>query len=319
MIPGRTKRAWALSFEEALDRILAGRPMPYLVDAGGKPTPRQQALFNHCTHMIILGGDEAELRLWRSMGERFQLQILAEVLAVLDGDDAVRAEGPPLRLQLGGLERRHHPVESEVWRLLADRVAATNGWTPAALWRYQRGLAPAGTFPFNLDEWLAREAPGAARWAPGMLAALLAALPPGVALAAYGGRPVWLAAALAAARPEPLVVFDARYGWLALPALEQTDGEGAWTVTTQVHGERTDLSFCLRAAHIPPVSPLEGPLPAVPAGTTLVLDGQLPVWLYAALARHYARRGNTVALAILASHVAVQVSGPTPGRTLPWR
>lgn len=318
-IPDRLKRAWALSLEEALDRILAGRPMPYLVDVGGKPTPRQQALFNHCTHAIILGADEAELSLWRSMVERFQLQTLAEVLSVLDGDDAVLAEGPPLRLQIGRLERHHPPVESEARRLLADRVAATNGWTPAALWHYHRGRVPAGTFPFNLDDWLVRSARGASRWAPDMLENLLAALPPDVALAAYGGRPVWLAAALAAARPAPLVVFDARYGWLALPALEPAEGQGAWTVTTEMHGEHMQLSFCLRAAHLPPLSPLEGPLPEAPPGETVVLSGKLPAWLYGALARHYARRGTIVAVAILAAHVAVQVNGPTPGRTLPWR
>lgn len=300
--------------------MLARRPLPSLVDAGGRPTPRQQAIFDHCTHAILLGQDERERAEWRAIGERYQLQLLAEVDSRLDGEDAVISEGPPLQLRLCGLTRGRTPSEAEspAWQRLVESVAAAIGWDEASLWRFHRAQAPV-PLALNLDEWLARQAPAARAWDPAMLPALLATLPSDAPLAAYGGRPVWLPAALAVHVQAPLFCFDARYGWLALPALRDVPVGGGWTTTVRPGPDGVNLSFTLHAAHLPPASRLEGPLPAVPQGAPVVLDGKLPGWLFAALARHYAGSGHTVAVAVPQARFAVQINGATPGGTLPWR
>lgn len=316
----RQKRPWDPPFEDALATVLAERQLPFLVDAGGLPTPRQAAILgDHCTHAILIGRDEADLTAWRALCTRYQIPVLAEVHSVLGGADAVQSQGPPLTLALGHLVRGRswRSATSGAWEALCPLVTAALGWDEAALWRHHRTQAPAGSLPFNLDQWRSHHAPGSLLWEPDALPALLGELAPETPLAVYGRSPAWLLAAIAVHSRAPLWCFDARSGWLAVPTVAPDDGVGArWEAVVAVGEASSWLAVRLHAAHLPTGAVQPGPLPTLPTDRPLILTGKLPIWLFAALARHYAATGHIVATYAPQTDSAIQVNGATLGQVI---
>ena len=113
-------------------------------------------------------------------------------------------------------------------------------------------------------------------------------MPAGEPLALYGRGPAWLYAALAAhVAPAAFHLFDARYyGWMTPPRVILDSGQANDAFTLSVRPENADvrLKFERRPPHYL-LKPLPVHVPPLPAGRRVVLDGPMPLWLFAALAR----------------------------------
>lgn len=321
------KGIWNGEFEQAVERTLMKRPLPFLVDAGGRPTPKQEDLFGHCTHYIILGKDEEELTPWRAICERQQLQPLAEVYSTLEGKDLLLSEAKDdlLRLQLGNLDRKRDVRSedlnefSEVWQKLAKWVGAVIGYQQAKMWDLHKKSLPLNAIPLNLEQSIKDYSTNSALWKTSMLAPLLADTPQNQALAAYGRAPTWIYSALALHNRSSFRCFDAQYGWLTPPTLEQRSEGGAWEVIINTQNNIIDLAFKLQRTHLTPLPTLIGPLPSPPAGKTIILSGKLPIWLYVALARHYRKYNQPIAIANPTQQEGQQPSPNTIGMHIPWK
>lgn len=321
------KGKWNGQFEQAVERTLIKRPLPFLVDAGGRPTPKQEDLFGHCTHYIILGKDEAELTEWHAICTRQQLQPLAEVHSTLKGKDLLlsQAQDPLLRVQLGNLDRQRDVKSEDLsklgepWQQLATLVADTIGYQQNEMWNHHKRSLSFDEIPLNLEQSIKDYSTTSSRWKTSMLPRLLADTPQQEALAVYGRAPTWVYSALALHNKSAFRCFDAQYGWLIPPTLEASLEDGAWSVKNRIDHHTFDLEFKLSRTHLTPLSTLKGPLPSPPAGKTIILSGKLPIWLYIALARHYQHYNQPIAIAELRAQTDKPTIPNTIGARIPWR
>lgn len=324
----RHKRKWDARFENAVETTIMQRPLPFLVDVGGKPTERQQELFGHCSHYIILGKNEEEWHKWRTICKQQQLQPLAEIRSVLEGEDAILCQQPYLQLQLSQLDRERNFKQplSIAWQRLIEQVATIIGYTEHKMWNYHRSSLPFDALALNLEHKVADYDSNSRWWNTQMLPRLLQEVCQESPLAIYGRAPTWVASALALHTLKPIRYFDAQYGWLTPPTLQDTTDNGAWRVIKTPQKHLTELAFTLCPTHLAPQPTLTGPLPAPLPGTTIILSGKLPIWLYIALARHYRQYGNPIAIADPRLKMpdnperkaAVQIYGPEVGKHVPW-
>ncbi|MGB0384898.1 MAG: CRISPR-associated protein Csx3 [Ardenticatenaceae bacterium] len=317
----RRKRSWDASFEQAVEKSLQRRPLPFLVDVGGKPTLRQQEIFGHCSHYIILGKDKEEWAEWRAICEGQQLQPLAEIRSVLEADDALLSEHPLLRLQLGNLDRERDFGLDKLgfpWQKLAERVATTIGYNESEMWDYHRTRLPFDALALNLHDKQSKYDSNSRWWKTEMLPRLLQDVCQESALAIYGRAPTWVASALALHTQKPIHCFDAQYGWLTPPTLQHSADNGAWQVTKTHQPHLTELAFTLAPTHLAPKPTLKGPLPSIEPTTTILLSGKLPIWLYMGLARYYAHHGHTIAIAHPRLKAGVQINRSAVGKQIPW-
>lgn len=292
----RSKGEFSAPFVEAVCRDLGRRHLPLIVDAGGRPRPEQEIIFEQCTHAILVAGTANGLAEWRALVERHGLTILAEVQSSLTAPDAIDATEPVIRGRIHGLER-HESVAGPMLEALTDRLARLFAYTPAALRETHLESAPAELVVEidRLGRTLGLVRDDEVRWEPGDLPSLLAYLPAGEPLAVYGRGPNWLYVALALhAFPQPFYQFDARLGWvqptpvqigqvaepspLGYELAELPDGR---LLAISVHKANKYLDY----------SEVTGiAAPAVDQTQGLVLSGPLPHWLMAGLALAYRQR-----------------------------
>lgn len=311
------KRAWDEAFELSQSQILENRPLPLLVDGGGQPTDSQvEELFGKCSHALLLCASEAEFVQWRQIAARAGLPVVGEVTSSLLGQDRLMSERP-LRLRLTGLCRENLRIvepDQPVWQALFERVEATIQRSPEQLWDVHCANRPEGTLAIHCDAWLRQARPDSAgRWEYSDLPALLASLPTGQPLALYAAKAQWLATALALPSRAPITLFDARLGWLPLPTLRPSDDHQLWKAMMQQTGQWPRLDIVLSATHLDYAPILAGPLPDVPADG-LVLGGKGPHWLFAAIARHYAKQGKAIAFYLPREERGLVVHGADVGQ-----
>lgn len=317
----RVKHAWDHYFEEVVEQILENRPLPFLVDVGGKPTETQQELFALGTHAIILGADEHEIAEWRTIVERQGLTVIAEVYSRQSGYDAVWESGPPLVVQLTHLERGRQASDaaSAAWQALV--AAVTNIVEPSgvAAWDYHWQHLDTEILPFHAEEWLVQRH-GRTQWEPSDLIDLLEALSYDGTIALFADYPTWIAPSLVAHKNADLLFFDARFGWLPIPTLtaDPDPDKSPWLAYVVAGNGYTSLRLKLRYSHLPPHPTFYGTLPTIDTAQPVVIDGQLPRWLFTALARHYAQAGHEVAIALPRDNRAVVVNGTCFGSVIPW-
>jgi len=274
-------------------RDIAARHLPLIVDVGGRPTPDQERVFDHCTHAILLTKDAAHRDTWQTMIVRHGLILLADLHSRLRGTSLVTDDGPVLRGVITGLERGT-TAAGPTFDALVERVARLFAYDPAELRRSHLTSAPVENV-IDLDR-LARTlgvpfTGEKATWQPRHLPPLLDYLPEATPLGLYGRGPNWLYAAVAlSARPAPFYQFDVRLGWITPPTLRLGPPlPGAPLQVCPVpRGTHTRLEFAIPRDYldydeadglaVPSVSPHQG----------VVLSGKLPHWLYAALALTYA-------------------------------
>jgi len=125
-------------------------------------------------------------------------------------------------------------------------------------------------------------------WQPIELRTLLPTLPSNTPLAIYGRGPAWLYAALAAANlAARCAVFDPRQGWVDVAPLQRGPSlpRGPLHIASETQGEVTRLRISIPSGYLDRRNTDMITVPMVSGG--VILDGRIPIWLCAALARTY--------------------------------
>lgn len=287
----RQKGRFTPGLVEQMIRAVQQRALPMLVDIGGQPQGRQLEIMDACTHVVQLYRDEQDRRNWRAWIDERNLIPVAELHSYLPGPDHVQSMQGVLRGAIGNLDR-DRPQPGPLFRLLLERIQGICSYDSQALEREHLRRAPDGVVVVSetqLAQRLGIARPGQSPWwEPEHLARLAEVLPARQPMALYGPGPVWLTAAVAAINaPDPLWVFDARhYGWLPPPSVVMNAARANPQLSLEVQsaGDATRLVFRLLPEHyvlkpqsifLPPLDPAKG----------IILDGKLPKWLWAALAR----------------------------------
>jgi CRISPR-associated protein Csx3 len=287
----RVKGDFTPAFVDHVCDSLARRHLPLLVDAGGRPTPEQERMFDYCTHVVLLARDEPGFADWRAIAGRQHLPIVAELTSRLSGESRLDVV-PVLRGILTGLERGE-TASGPVFEALVARLAEVLYYDPAELRRIHDSLCPAETVidldrlahtfkvPFEDEK---------AVWEPRHLPGILDYLPAGAPLGLYGRGPNWLYAALAfCPPPEPFYQFDPRLGWVTPPSLRLD--RPAPDALLQAHVERrsdhTQIAFHIPGVYLDYDQAPDLRIPPPTPGLGVVLSGKLPLWLYTGLALTY--------------------------------
>lgn len=294
-------RAWTPAFVAHVCASLTQRPLPLLVDVGGRPTAWQEAIFDHCTHAVLLTPDEPARAAWLDRAARHHLILLADLRSVLHGADEVMTTQPVLTGTIAGLDWGRR-IGGPTFAALAERIARLFAYDAQELRRAHLAAAPVETV-VDLDR-LARSfavpfSGEKAAWQPQHLPQVLDYLPARTPVGLYGRGPNWLYAAVALlAHPEPFYQFDARLGWVAPPALHlgAPAADAALQVQAQLRATHLHLAFAIPQAHLD-YSAADGlVVPPVPPDQGVVLSGRIPLWLYTALAVTYAPLASWLAV-----------------------
>jgi CRISPR-associated protein Csx3 len=285
-------RKWTPAFVEHICRDLERRHLPLIVDAGGRPTPWQEVIFDHCTHAILLTPDEASHATWLDRVTHHGLLPLADLHSDLTGGSELLEEYPILRGTLAGLEWGIR-LQNPLFDALADRLAQLFARDAHKLRQEHLDAAPvetvidlerlARTFDVPLDG-------EKATWEPRHLPGVLDYLPEAVPLGLYGRGPNWLYAALALlAAPAPFVQFDVRLGWVQAESLRlgTPDPRAPLQIRLDMFPDHVRVEGVLPIAYLD-YSQLETlAVPPVTPGVGVLLSGKLPHWLYTSLALTY--------------------------------
>jgi CRISPR-associated protein Csx3 len=275
-----------------INRDIAQRHLPLIVDVGGRPTAWQETVFDYCTHAIVLARDEISRVEWLARVERHGLVLLADVYSDLNGQDELRESETILRGTLAGLERGQ-VARGALFDALVERLANLFAYSGAELRALHLAHAPTElVLELNrLGKTLnAFDAKG--DWMPRALPCVLDYLPAATSLALYDRAPNWLYAALAVfARPAPLYQFDVRLGWVTPPRLElgTLPDDSPLLAHLTRHADHARIEFQLREAYLDYTDAEGLVVPSVPDDVPVVLSGKLPLWLWSALALAYAR------------------------------
>lgn len=275
-------------------RDIANRHLPLIVDVGGQPTEFQEAIFDQCTHAILLTPTAEKRACWRQRVARHSLPLLADLHSSRKGRSRVWRRGPILQAKLCHLERQK-PVRGPAFQALVGLLCSLFNYGQEELQRRHLAAAPTELTVelTRLQQTCGRGGPGN-RWRPEQLAAVLDYLPPGTPLAVYGRGPNWLYAALALHTwPAPFYQFDVRLGWVAAPQLavgpatQQMIKTSVYDCILNDQADYASLELRLLDQYLDYDQAAELRLPALPAGRGLVLSGQLPMWLFSGLVRAY--------------------------------
>ncbi len=279
-----------------VDRIcrdIANRHLPLLVDVGGRPTLDQERIFDHCTHAILLTGDDDAHRTWETLLARHGLLPLADLRSELHGQNRLTDTWPTLRGVIAGLERGL-TAAGPTFDALVERVARLFAYDPDELRRTHLATAPV-EITVDLDR-LARTlgVPRSGRkatWEPKHLPSLLDYLPVATPLGLYGRAPNWLYAAVARlTHPAAFYQFDPRLGWITPPALRlDLPPDDAPLQARAIHrADHLHLDFYLPSSYLDYSEAAGLPVPPPPqTDIGIVIGGKIPHWLYTALATAY--------------------------------
>ncbi len=283
----RVRSGWTPAFATAVARDVDARHLPLIVDVGGLVTPETEQIAAHCTHAILLSHDPALLPPWRDLVARRGLVLVAELHSHLTGDPHITALGPPLRGSIVGLTRAGS-AEGPCFSALSDRLAQLFAYTSDELFRSHLAQTDIELVLHLEQPIYPLPAHSGQPWQPNELGILLPTLPPDTPLAIYGRGPTWLYAALAAANPDArCAVFDPRQGWVEVPALTHTsaDEPGPLIIVRETHHAVTRLRATIPGGYLDRRDADQLRVPVVDGG--VILDGRLPNWVWAALARTY--------------------------------
>ena len=287
----RQKGLYTAELITDLLRAIRGRSLPMLVDIGGRPRDTQFQLFTACTHVIQLWREADDRQEWAAWLEEQNLIPIACLHTRLEPPDSLEPDTSPIQGVITGLDRAN-PQAGPAFARVSAHVQGICAYPPGALEAEHLRRAPQGVAlrtVQQLAETLGIWLPGQRlHWEPEHLPALRDLVPPGKPLALYGSGPVWLYAALAAhVAPAPFYLFDARYyGWMAPPPLicDSDQGNTEYKLTARPGAKDIRLKFQRRQAHYV-LTPLPVHVPHLPADRRVILDGPMPIWLFAGLAQ----------------------------------
>ena len=286
----RIKGLGAPEWIERICRDIDRRHLPLIVDPGGQPTEWQEAVFDRCTHAIVLWPERHARQVWRDMLIRHGLTLMADLHSELHGSDNIEDQGPVLRGTLAGLERGR-TAAGPAFQALVGRVAALFNYTPNELRQAHIEQAPV-ELVIELDR-LGRTLNAlnsASEWEPQHLPRVLDYLPQARPLGLYDRGPNWLYAALALyAHPETLYQFDVRLGWVSPPSLyiDQPADDALLQAKLEPRSDHTRVELTLREVYLDYAEADGLRVPPVPVDTGVVLSGKLPLWLWTAASLAY--------------------------------
>jgi len=286
----RAQGAWTPELARSLARDIAARHLPLLVDAGGMVSPETEAIAASCTHAVLLAPQPEALAPWRLLVERHGLVLLADLISSLAGVSTSINAGATLRGTIAGLATELSS-DGPCFDALVERVAALFAYSPDELYRAHLALTEIDVVLHLERSIYPLQSRAGASWQPADLAPLLASLPTDEPLAAYGVGPAWVYAALAAfCAPRRFALFDVRHGWVSPPRLELTTDSASGLLRCAQRmdtGGVAQLAFSLPAGYLERAAAEGLAIPAPQPGMGVVLDGKLPNWLWAGLARAY--------------------------------
>lgn len=286
----RAKGAWNDELAAALTSDIAGRHLPLLVDGGGKPSSEIEQIASACTHAVLIAADPENLDPWRAMADRQGLVRIADLTSELTSVSSIINAGPMLCGVISGL-KSGLSSEGPCFDALVERIVAIFAYSPDELYRAHLALTSIDLVLHLERAIYPLPAHRADAWAPGDLAPLLGALPSGEPMAVYGVGPSWLYAALAAFNhPHPFELFDARCGWVTPPPVVCGPAPSAGPLQVEAGIDRAGfvrIVLAIPGGYLDRREVGELIVPTVEAGRGVVLDGKLPNWLWAGLARAY--------------------------------
>jgi len=210
--------AWPQNWIDVTCRDIAARSMPLLVDVGGKPTPEQEIIFDQCKYAILLTKDEQSSRQWRSLMHQHGVTIIAHLHSDLHGQNQLwpEVEGE-IRGVLAGLERGQG-ASGPAFEAVSNRLNNLFNYTESEIDDVCLARAPDDSELVNYkqigDNWYG----SGNYWPIGDIQHLVNQAPSHTPIAAYGVKPIWLAARLGWQR-DLHWLFNARLGWVSLPKL----------------------------------------------------------------------------------------------------
>ncbi len=323
----RRKGKFTPAWVERVCRDLAARPLPFLVDIGGRPEPWQEAIIDQCTHAILLTPGADSLAEWQERVARYNLLLTASLISQRTGESQlVEANGPIIRGVISGLERGQLAT-GPVFEAVLSRVKALFNYSYDELLSIHTEQARV-ELVVDLPTMYRHLNPNRAGydWQPADLPGVFEYLPQDTQLALYGRGPAWLYAAVARyIFPQPFYQFDIRYGWVKPVTFHHS---AAASTPLKLNVEQTPLYLRLKL-DLPEDYLVYQPelpflLPPPPQDRGLILDGKLPIWLYTSLTLFYR---SAPWVAVYSPHLdqAVVVASPVMtgayavGQTLPLR
>lgn len=268
---------------------IAARPLPFLVDVGGRPKPWDEAVFDQCTHAILLTTETESPAFWHNLVHKYNLILLADLTSQLSGQSTLTAEQPVLKGTITQLSRGQ-AAQGVVFEALLARLKALFGYGYGELFNIHQAQAPVELVVDinHLRRRINPHRPGLT-WQAQDLPATLADLPQDSPLALYGLGPAWLYAAVARhIAPQDFYQFDARRGWVKPPLFTPAkSGRSDIAMIARETAEFIYLKFDLLEDYLEyaPAIPLS--LPPPPSGKGLILSSKLPNWLYTGLTLFY--------------------------------
>ena len=295
------KTRYTAAMVERLLFVLQHRPLPLIVDIGGRPQGRQKAVIEACTHGILLYRSAATLEFWRDLlnGLSARPTLIALLESRPTGEDVLETPASsqrpqaPLRGTITGLER-HHVRAGVVAQALLRRVRALFSFDEEALADYHYRRAPYPVVSeWDLGQRLGKQEP-TPWWVPQDLPAVLAHVPPGP-VAFYGRGPLWLSAAVLANPPTRLAaLFDGHFGWLQPPPVEPSRARQGWRLQ-RVQGVQALWMMAWPEEGFLWPDPLPWPYERQ-FSSGVVLSGRMPRWAAVAWTRFLAPRAAWVGL-----------------------
>jgi len=286
----RNKGAFTGAFVDRICRALERRHLPLLVDVGGRPTPDQERIFDHCTHAVLVAPDLAGLAAWRELAARHGLIVIAELVSTRDGGDRLAATAPVLQGEIAHLERAA-PHAGPAVAALTARLAALFDFSPGELQRLHLADAPCELAVAEAQLAAAIRPDGDSRhWDPGELPAVLDYLPPTESLALYGRGPGWLYASVALhCAPAQFFKFDPLLGWVTPTRFTLTGDTGCaqydWAVAPRAGF--TWLTLHLHTTYLDYAELSVGAAPLCDPQQGVVVGGKIPQWLLAGVCLAY--------------------------------
>lgn len=292
----RRKGVFTPAWVERVRRDIAQRPLPFLIDVGGRPEPWQKVIFDHCTHAILLVTDAESQASWQAMMDEYNIVVIAILISQPEGESILEADRPIVRGIITNL-RRHQRATGPVFEALLIRLKALFDYDYDQLLQLHQRQAPTDLV-IDLRKLFRRLNPTRLnqRWEPSDLPSVLNYLPIDTPLALYGISPVWLYVATAChIFPTSFYQFDARRGWVLPVSFSVGAANAPIKVVIRETEEILHLKLELSEDYLEYQEKMSLPLPSVPSDKVIILDGKGPAWLYTGLALFY-RQASKIAI-----------------------
>ncbi|MCA9961447.1 MAG: CRISPR-associated protein Csx3 [Chloroflexota bacterium] len=324
----RVKGAFTPDFTQRVIRYLQNRPLPLLVDVGGKPTPEQEQIFSHCTHAILLIGErsddpdafERDLQTWQAMMARHQVPILAVFRSDLQETERLQTSSQRATYQTLSALHRGSEIHGPVFEEAIDHLAGLMLFPERGLSAIHKRQLPDGVHFIDLPSLAGKLGNQERHWQPEDLPFLLEQIPANQPVAVYGRSANWVYAALAlAVQPQPFMMFDAKLGWVTTPTLPRradNADKDDWQTQLIPLGESLLLEMSTGSQYLDIDEPERIPLPPLPAGKGVILSGRIPHWLLLAVCQQLAPSQAWLAIYQPPLGAAVIVSSQDEGHSI---